>query len=65
MRLSTESKQTDYLNFLLGQYIATGVNDPKNYPKLPYLTKDKDESKHIATTDSQRLAMVRIKYGKK
>lgn len=29
----------DVLNHILGQYIAIAVNDPKHYPKKPYLTK--------------------------
>ena len=60
-----QNKRQDHLNHILGNYIATGVNNPKKYPKEPYLSEDKEETKQIAITDAQRQAIVRIKYGKK
>lgn len=65
-KLERESRMIDQLNHILGSYVATGVNNPKKYPKEPSLSKRNDsEKKMIATTDEQRIAMVRIKYGKK
>jgi len=29
----------DQLNYYLGQYISVGVNNPKKYPKVPFLEK--------------------------
>lgn len=30
-------ENSDYLNFLLGKYIAFAVNNPKQYPNTPFL----------------------------
>lgn len=35
-----QARETDFTNFLLGQYIARAVNDPKKYPKKPFLHKE-------------------------
>jgi hypothetical protein len=32
-------KEVDSLNFLLGKYIAFAINEPKKYPKEPFLSK--------------------------
>lgn len=36
-----ELRQHDMLNHLLGRYISYGVNDPKRYPKQPFLAEAK------------------------
>lgn len=33
-------KEVDTLNYLLGKYVAYGVNDPKHYPSKPFTEKD-------------------------
>lgn len=33
-------KEVDTLNYILGKYIAYGVNDPKHYPSKPFTEKD-------------------------
>ncbi len=43
-------KLTDSLNYLLGRYITWAFNDPKNYPKEPYLSR-KHESKRVQTDE--------------
>lgn len=32
-------KEVDTLNYLLGKYVAYGVNDPKHYPRKPFTEK--------------------------
>jgi predicted ribosome quality control (RQC) complex YloA/Tae2 family protein len=36
--------EQDTLNHLLGRYIAYAVNDPKKYPKYPFLKKEKNDT---------------------
>ena len=33
-------KEVDTLNYILGKYVAYGVNDPKHYPSKPFTEKD-------------------------
>lgn len=33
-------KEADTFNYLLGKYVAYGVNDPKHYPKKPFTEKN-------------------------
>lgn len=33
-------KELDSLNYILGKYVAFGVNDPKHYPSKPFTEKD-------------------------
>lgn len=35
-------KELDTLNYILGKYVAYGVNDPKHYPSKPFSDKDTD-----------------------
>lgn len=37
-----EVRLKDQLNFMLGQYIGYAVNDPKHYPKKPFMETDTD-----------------------
>lgn len=46
-------KELDYLNFLLGKYIAFAVNDPKKYPKTPFLENFGEERKIQAMSPEQ------------
>ena len=48
-------KEQDFLNHLLGRYIAYAFNDPKKYPKKPFLEKT---NKHAMTDEEmEREAM--------
>lgn len=38
-------KQIDALNYNLGRYIGIAVNNPKAYPKKPFLAKEELSSK--------------------
>lgn len=42
------AQEMDYDNFNLGKYIAFAVNDPKKYPKKPFLWEE-DERKKVMT----------------
>lgn len=35
-------KELDTLNYILGKYVAFGVNDPRHYPSKPFSDKDTD-----------------------
>jgi non-canonical (house-cleaning) NTP pyrophosphatase len=38
-RFEKSRRQTDFLNHILGSYISVAVNNPKGYPKHPFLEK--------------------------
>lgn len=60
-RLEAQSKETDRLNHILGQYIAIGVNNPKKYPKQPYLSNSKPKTQ----SPEEFRQMMKQRYGKK
>jgi hypothetical protein len=39
-RKEREAQEIDVANYNLGKYIAYAVNDPKKYPKKPFLYKE-------------------------
>jgi len=39
LKREQEVQEKDYLNYLLGHYIAYSFNNPKKYPKKPFLNK--------------------------
>jgi len=41
----TRAKEMDINNFNLGKYIAIAFNDPKKYPRKPFLAKLEKEKK--------------------
>jgi hypothetical protein len=57
-------KQSDQLNHVLGNYIATGVNNPKKYPKEPLMGEKKREATKY-TSDEAYERIARIKYKRK
>lgn len=58
-------KEWDYLNYLLGKYIAYAVNDPKKYPRKPFLQKE-TQSNVMTNEDMERIARLNtIKLGGK
>lgn len=59
-KIEEEMKLKDSLNHLLGKYIAIGVNNPKKYPKKPFLAKE--ESSYKMTKDSQLDAFICANY---
>lgn len=52
------AKEIDAHNFNLGKYIAVAVNDPKKYPKKPFLAEAKEEKKVMTPEEMQRNARV-------
>lgn len=39
------AKELDYNNFLLGRYLIYAFNDPKKYPKKPFLLEAEEQKK--------------------
>jgi len=52
------AREMDYNNFNLGKYIAYAVNDPKKYPKKPFLYEE-EEIKEGMTGDEMEGIMKR------
>lgn len=48
-------QEKDYLNHLLGQYISYAFNNPKEYPKKPYLY---EETKQDMTTNEMERQVI-------
>lgn len=48
-------KEQDYLNNLLGQYIAYAFNEPSKYPK-PFLMKKEKENVTMSSEEMERIA---------
>ena len=54
----------DYDNFNLGKYIAFAVNDPKKYPKKPFLWGSETEEKVMTNEEMERVMRLNtIKLG--
>lgn len=49
-------EEKDYLNFLLGKYIAYACNDPKKYPKEPFLQDTEEEVREMSVEELERQA---------
>ena len=63
-RLQQEQELQDSVNYLLGQYISYAVNDPKKYPKNPFLSKNTKANTDYMLSPEQHELMARAKYGK-
>lgn len=51
-------RENDRLNYLLGKYIGWAINDPKHYPKRPFLEEQKEnELKPQTISDMEKMAM--------
>jgi hypothetical protein len=51
-REKQRSRETDALNWILGRYIAYAFNDPKKYPKKPYLyEEEKTQPGRVMTSE--------------
>lgn len=47
-------KEQDTLNWLLGKYIAIGVNNPKKYPEKPVLRRGETEMRVMTGEEMER-----------
>jgi hypothetical protein len=62
-RMKLRAKEHDALNFLLGRYIGVAVNDPKKYPKRPFLDEEV-EQRDMSASEMERMAKINtIKLG--
>lgn len=61
------AREMDSNNYNLGRYIAYAVNDPKKYPRKPFLDKTNEaELKVMKEEDMERMARLNtIKLGGK
>lgn len=50
-------KEKDIFNHMLGQYIGWAVNDPKNYPKKPFMEKE-EKVKHSSIEEMEKMARI-------
>lgn len=41
------AREMDYNNFNLGKYVNLAINNPKNYPKKPFLWEEEEKSKEM------------------
>lgn len=57
--MKLDSQNQDMLNYMLGQYIAVGVNNPKQFPKSPFLQKVDSAEKLQPMTDEEMAAAAR------
>lgn len=46
------AREMDTNNFNLGKYIALAVNDPKKYPKRPFLAKEEERKMNTSEMES-------------
>lgn len=52
-------KIQDELNHLLGQYIYIALNNPKEYPKKPFLSEEVKNTKKIQSSEEmERMARI-------
>lgn len=57
-------EEIDYMNFLLGKYIAYACNDPKKYPNKPFLQDNEEETRDMSLEELERQARLNtIKMG--
>jgi len=64
-RLEYERQGQDALNHLLGRYVGIAVNNPKKYPKEPYLSDERKRESITTHTDEERIMIARMKYMRK
>lgn len=53
-RKELEAKEVDAMNYSLGKYIAIAVNQPKRYPKKPFLYKE-EVKKEMTIEEMERI----------
>lgn len=49
----------DLNNYNLGKYIAYAVNDPKKYPKKPFLDKPEAKESNVMSNEEMEKVMLR------
>ncbi len=49
------AREMDLNNFNLGKYMAFAVNDPKKYPKKPFLWEEKEESRIMTGEEMDKM----------
>ena len=49
------AREMDMNNFNLGKYIAYAVNDPKKYPKKPFLAKREEVGKIMSNEEMDKV----------
>lgn len=52
-------EKTDTLNHLLGHYIAIAFNQPKKYPRLPFLIKETVSTADVMSDDEMERMMMK------
>lgn len=54
-------RENDILNYILGQYVAFGVNDPKHYPNKPFTEKKQNLKPSLSSNEMEKVAMFNTK----
>lgn len=49
------AREMDMNNYNLGKYIAYAVNDPKKYPKKPFLEEKRDAGKRMSGEEMEEI----------
>jgi len=52
-------EKTDTLNHFLGHYIAFAFNQPKRYPRIPFLTKETPQTDNVMSDDEMERMMMK------
>ena len=50
-------REKDNFNYMLGKYIAYAFNDPKKYPKVPFLEEQERKSVSHTSESLEQIAM--------
>jgi hypothetical protein len=49
------AREMDVNNFNLGKYLAIAINDPKKYPKKPFLWEDKPRGEVMTNKEMEKI----------
>lgn len=55
------SREVDYLNWILGRYVAIAFNSPKKYPDRPLLSKSEEEEQKRQKTMSDEEMSIQMR----
>lgn len=50
-------KEMDTLNYILGKYIGFAINDPKHYPRKPFLDNERKELQPLSDNEMEKIAL--------
>jgi hypothetical protein len=53
--VENKAREMDYSNFNLGKYLMLAYNDPKKYPKKPFLWKDERTNTIMTEEEMDRM----------